>query len=64
LGYFLKDIPMYKNYSFKNWIFADQQRNCLGEFASKLGELDHSSHPTEAGHQIFADTIILPHLDV
>lgn len=64
LGYFLKDIPIYKNYSFKNWIFADQHRNCLGEFASDLGQLDHTYHPTAIAHQMFAEKIIIPALAV
>jgi len=63
LGYFLKDIPTYKNYSFKNWIFVDQQRNCLGEFASDLDLLDHTHHPLAAAHQMFAEKIIIPALD-
>jgi hypothetical protein len=64
IGYFLKDIAMYKNYSFDNWIFVDQERNCLGEFASKLNELDTTSHPTSTAHRVFAEQIIIPALTV
>jgi hypothetical protein len=64
IGHFLKDVPIYKNYNFNNWIFVDQQRNCLGEFASSIGELDATSHPTTTAHRLFAEQIIIPALPI
>jgi hypothetical protein len=64
IGHFLKDVPMYKNYSFDNWVFVDQERNCLGEFAMSLGKLDDTSHPTNTAHRLFAEQVIIPALTV
>lgn len=64
LGYFLNNIPAYEKYSFDSWIFVDQQRNCLGEFATNMNELDHTSHPTQKAHQLFAETIVMPQLNI
>jgi len=64
LGHFLADIPMYKNYSFDNWIFVDQARNCLGEFASGIGQLDSTMHPTSTAHKLFAEQVVIPALAV
>lgn len=64
LGHFLADVPVYKNYSFDNWIFSDQSRNCLGEFASSIGELDSTCHPTPTAHKLFAEQVIIPALTV
>lgn len=60
VGHFLKDTPMYKNYNFDNWIFVDQERNCLGEFAAGLGQLDNTGHPTGIAHRMFAEQVIIP----
>lgn len=64
LGYFLKDIALYKRYDYSSWIFADSQRNCLGEFALNLGEFDNTGHPTQKAHRIFAEKIFIPQLNV
>jgi hypothetical protein len=64
VGYFLKDAPIYKNYNFDNWIFVGQERNCLGEFASSMNELDNTSHPTKTAHQLFAEHVVIPALTV
>jgi hypothetical protein len=64
LGHFLEDITMYKNYSFDNWIFVDQERNCLGEFASRIGQLDSTMHPTSTAHKLFAEKVVIPALTV
>jgi hypothetical protein len=64
LGHFLKDVPMYKKYSFDNWIFVDQERRCLGEFATEIGELDNTGHPTGSAHRLFAKQIIMPVLTI
>jgi hypothetical protein len=62
IGYFLKDMPVYDQYKYDSWIFVDQERNCLGEFAKNINELDQTVHPTELAHRLFANNIILPQL--
>lgn len=62
IDFFLKDTPMYKNFNFDSWMFVDSSRNCLGEFAESINELDSTVHPTELGHQRFTEQIIIPHL--
>lgn len=60
IGFFCKDYPLYQNYDFSNWFFVDQQKNCLAEFALKVGELDDTGHPTIIGHNSFTEQIVLP----
>lgn len=62
IPFFLKDIPMYQKFNFDPWVFADSERNCLGEFAQKLNEMDSTVHPTTLGHQRFSEDVIIPHL--
>jgi hypothetical protein len=64
LGHFLKHIPLYEQYSYDSWIFLDQQRNCLGEFATDTNELDSTSHPTQTAHRMFAEKIVIPQLQI
>jgi len=63
MDYFLQDVPAYKNYSFDQWVFIDRQRNCLGEFANQLGEMDCTSHPTSKAHKLFAEQFVIPALN-
>lgn len=62
IGHFLKNIPIYNQYKYNSWIFVDQERNCLGEFAKNMNELDQTGHPTELAHCKFAKNIVLPQL--
>ena len=62
LAHFLEKAkaPMYKNFDFDNWFFIDSRKNCLGDFASNLGQLDDTGHPTVLAHEKFADTVVIP----
>lgn len=62
IDFFLKDSPVYQNFNFDPWIFVNSDRDCLGEFAQLINELDNTMHPTELGHQTFAEQIIIPRL--
>lgn len=62
LGHFLHDLPMYNKYNFDSWMFADNQKTCLGEFAKSLNQLNATNHPTAVAHKLFADTVIIPQL--
>ena len=63
IGYFCKDYPLYQKYNFSNWFFVNDRKDCLAEFALQLNELDYTSHPTIAGHTMFAKQIVVPLLD-
>jgi hypothetical protein len=60
IGYFCKNYPIYQKYDFSNWFFVNEQKDCLAEFAKKLGELDNTRHPTETAHEKFVEEIVLP----
>lgn len=50
--------PIYNNFDFKNWIFLDEEKTCLGDFAIKIDQMDDSYHPTWVAHQKFADLFL------
>lgn len=60
IGFFSCDDPLYKSYDFSNWFFANTYRDGLSEFASSLQQLDETWHPTQLGHQIFCDQVVIP----
>lgn len=60
LAYFLEKEPMYMNFNFDDWFFVDNSKSCLGDFASDLGQLDTTGHPTDVAHEKFADSVVLP----
>jgi hypothetical protein len=62
IGYFCKDHAVYQNYDFSNWIFVNDQRDCLGEFVMDINELDNTGHPTVVGHTKFVEQIVMPRL--
>ena len=63
LGYYNRGNP-YLLQLGPNWVWADQHKNCLFEYARDRNFLDTDQfHPTEAAHKSFANEIILPHVE-
>lgn len=62
IGYFCKDLKCFKNFDYSNWIFADAQKNGLSEFAHSIGQMKPDYHPTDQGHDLFAQQIIIPEI--
>lgn len=60
IGYFCKDLSIYQNYDFSNWVFVNDQFDSLGEFANNMNALDKSTHPLPLAHEKFVEKIILP----
>ena len=56
----MQNLPLYNAFDFENWFFVDDNKNCLGNFAEQMNELDESSHPTLVAHEKFADQVIIP----
>jgi hypothetical protein len=59
-GYYCKDQPIYKNFDFSNWLFINDKKDCLGEFASVDMTKHNGFHPSDEMHQRFAREIVLP----
>lgn len=48
---------------FSKWIFADNDKKCLYEFAKSAKLLDADNfHPSEEGYKLFAERVILPRI--
>ena len=62
IPWFLKDQVILKNYKFDRWFFINQNKDCLGEFAKNLGQLDNTGHPNALAHEMFANQIVIPEL--
>ena len=64
IGYFCKDRALYKNYQFSNWIFLNQNMDCLAEFARNSQQLNSTQHPTALAHKEFAHQVVLPAIEL
>lgn len=62
IPWFLKNQDIFKKYKFDNWFFVDTNKNCLGEFAKDIEEIDSTGHPTSRAHEMFANQIVIPEL--
>ena len=64
IGYFAKDIELYKSFNFDNWIFSDNDKNGIFELAQSRpdGLSNDGFHPSAVVQQIFADETILPQI--
>jgi hypothetical protein len=51
----LASTPLYDNFNFHHWIFLDENKMCLGDFASTINEIDQSGHPTLLAHRQFSE---------
>jgi hypothetical protein len=59
LGWLCKEQLIFKNFDFSNWLFVNDRKDCIGEFAWD----EHSNgdaHPRDEMHQRFAREIVLP----
>lgn len=63
IGFFCQDQSIYKNLNFSNWIFVNDRKDCLGEYARSNNLLDQTFHPTELGHTLFTNQVVLPELE-
>jgi hypothetical protein len=60
IAYFSAKNPVYQNMDFTNWFFVNDQKECLSEFATNMGQLDETGHPTELAHKKFAQQVVNP----
>ncbi len=58
IAYFCKQFPIYNNFDFANWKFANANRDCLGDLAHERNGLDDTWHPTVQMHEQFSKTVI------
>jgi hypothetical protein len=61
ITYYAKDNVLLNNLG-KHWIWVNDKKDCLYEWAKDNNTLDLHKHPTAAGHQRFAKEIVVPHL--
>lgn len=55
--------PLLDKINFDNWIFADNDKNCLYEFAKSGKLLDADNfHPNLEGYKLFADGVLVPRI--
>jgi len=59
LGWLCQDQPIFKNFDFSNWVFVNDSRDCIGEFAWN-SQSNGDAHPRDKMHQRFAKEILLP----
>lgn len=62
LNYYCSNNPMYKNFDFSKWIFIDDEKNSLGEYAWSTNQYDITNHPTDSAHQEYAEKFVIPKL--
>lgn len=60
IGYYCKNMQLYKNFDFSNWIFVNDKQDCFGEFALDDIRNRDDAHPGPAAHKKFATEILLP----
>lgn len=60
IGWFGKNISLYKNFNFSDWFFVNENKDCLFEYSESRKLIDHTAHPTTQGHQMFAENVVLP----
>jgi hypothetical protein len=60
IGYYCKNMQLYKNFDFSNWIFVNDKQDCFGEFALNDIRNRDDAHPGPAAHKKFATEILLP----
>lgn len=60
IGYHCKNVSLYKNFNFSNWVFINDNRDCFGEFATDDIRNRDDAHPSSDTHQRFASEILLP----
>ena len=58
IGYYCKDLLIYKNFDFSNWFFVNNNRDCIGDLFSNCNLDD--IHPNATQYKQFAEQIVLP----
>ena len=59
LGWACQEQPIFKNFDFSNWLFVNDRKDCIGEFAWD-DQSNGDAHPRDEMHQRFAREILLP----
>jgi len=59
LGWLCKEQLIFKNFDFSNWLFLNDRKDCIGEFAWD-DRSNGDAHPRDEMHQRFAKEILLP----
>jgi len=62
LNHFCNNMPMYKNFDFSKWLFIDENKNSLGEYARSTNQYDITNHPTDSAHREYAEKFVIPKL--
>lgn len=64
IPYFAEHLSIYQKFNFKNWIFVNDQKDCIFEFCQAQNELSQDNfHPSRQGHYLFARTVLQPLLN-
>jgi len=63
IGYFCKELDLYKNFDFSKWFFANNNKDCFGEYAYSLNEMDQTHHPSDIAHRLFAENYVIPEVN-
>lgn len=63
IAHYAGHLPSYKKLDFSKWVFINENKDGLFEYAKQLGELTVDRfHPTEAAQEQFTKNILIPHL--
>jgi hypothetical protein len=54
ISYFCQTLPIFKKFDFSNWFFLNDNKDCLGEYAHSINQMDETWHPTQLAHENFA----------
>jgi len=57
IAHFCEQFPLYTNFDFSNWHFANGNRDCLGDIALQQNKIV-KAHPTNEMHKQFSKTVI------
>ena len=60
IGYHCKEQPIFKNFDFSNWLFINDAKDSISEFASVDINKAQGFHPSDEMHRRFAREILLP----
>ena len=61
LEYYVKDLPIYKNFNFNSWFFINESKDSLWEYAKQHQLLaDDGFHPSVEAHKQFAQEYVIP----
>jgi hypothetical protein len=61
---FTAHLPMYQQLNLRNWIFVNNQKDCIFEFCRDNSCIsDDGFHPSLQGHELFVDTVMMSYLN-